>query len=427
MQKKLIALAIAGLAAAPAFAQTNVTLYGVADVDIENIRTSSTTVTSAGFGARNRVTTNSSYIGFKGSEDLGNGMKAIFLYESGVSFDNNSGLTGGRDSYVGLSSGWGTAILGTATGPFRAIGSRYDLTPGATGIGALTGFGGLGQGSGILGQVGSGNFGASAPSICTTGCVNSAGGAGYTWNSRTPNAIAYISPDLAGFKAVIGYSANEGKSQQSANPPTNPYAWEIGLGYAGGPFNADFAWRQHKNLSANNLSYYNTFNTPVGTTSVVNRNEGSTQDGYRLGLSYAFGFGLKLSGIYEYLDFEDAATFLNGTTQVGSGTRSANRSAWSLGASYDMGPHNFIVQGGYADKLDGDTASNNDTSGNMWTFRYAYNMSKRTQAYALYSAMNNGSDVNYDFGGGGGDPFQTGFLPKGSTIRGFGLGVRHNF
>lgn len=421
MQKKLIALAIAGLAAAPAFAQTNVTLYGVADVDIENIRTSSTTVTSAGFGARMRVTTNSSYIGFKGSEDLGNGMKAIFLYESGVSFDNNTGLTGGRDSYVGLSSGWGTAILGTATGPFRAIGSRYDLTPGATGIGALTGFGGLGQGSGILGQVGSGNFGVSSS---ITGAFNSAGGAGYTWNSRTPNAIAYISPDLAGFKGVIGYSANEGKSQQSANPPTNPYAWEIGLGYAGGPFNADFAWRQHKNLSALNPAYYDT----TGLTNVQNRNQGSTQDGYRLGLSYAFGFGLKLSGIYEYLDFKDAATFIDTTTGLaGNGTAKAHRSAWSLGASYDMGPHNFIVQGGYANKLGGDTASNNDTSGNMWTFRYAYNMSKRTQAYALYSAVNNGSDVNYDFGGGGGDPFQTGVLPKGSTVRGFGAGIRHNF
>lgn len=420
MQKKLIALAIAGLAAAPAFAQTNVTLYGVADVDIENIRTSSTTVTGAGFGARNRVTTNSSYIGFKGTEDLGNGLKAIFLYESGVSFDNNSGLTGGRDSYVGLSSGFGTMILGTATGPFRAIGSRYDLTPGATGIGALTGFGGLGQGSGILGQVGSGNFGSSSS---ITGAFNSAGGAGYTWNSRTPNAIAYISPDLAGFKAVIGYSANEGKSQQSANPPTNPYAWEIGVGYAGGPFNADFAFRQHKNLSALNVAYYDT----TGVTNVANRNQGSNQDGYRLGLSYAFGFGLKLSGIYEYLDFKDAATFTNEFGLPDNGTAKAHRSAWALGASYDMGPHNFIVQGGYANKLSGDTASNNDTSGNMWTFRYAYNMSKRTQAYALYSAVNNGSDVNYDFGGGGGDPFQTGNLPKGSTVRGFGLGVRHNF
>jgi predicted porin len=421
MQKKLIALAIAGLAAAPAFAQTNVTIYGVADVDIENIRTSSTTVTGAGFGARMRVTTNSSLIGFKGSEDLGNGMKAIFLYESGVSFDNNTGLTGGRDAYVGLSSGFGTMILGTATGPFRAIGSRYDLTPGATGIGALTGFGGLGQGSGILGQVGSGNSGVSSS---ITGAFNSAGGAGYTWNSRTPNAIAYISPDLMGFKAVIGYSANEGKSQQGANPPTNPYAWEIGVGYAGGPFNADFAFRQHKNLSALNTAYYDT----TDLINVANRNQGSNQDGYRLGLSYAFGFGLKLSGIYEYLDFEDAATFIDTTTGLaGNGTASAHRSAWSLGASYDMGPHNFIVQGGYADKLKGDVASNNDTSGNMWVFRYAYNMSKRTQAYALYSAVNNGSDVNYDFGGGGGDPFQTGNLPKGSTVRGFGAGIRHTF
>src|SRR5512135_971150 len=116
MQKKLIALAIAGLATAPAFAQTNVTIYGVADVTIENVKasggTSTPTNTDPDFQTRlnrNRVTPNSSLIGFRGVEDLGNGLKALFQFETGVNTDgNNNQLFGSqRDSFVGLTSNVG--------------------------------------------------------------------------------------------------------------------------------------------------------------------------------------------------------------------------------------------------------------------------------------------------------------------------------
>ena len=107
MQKKLIALAVAGLASSAAFAQTNVTVYGIADGTFDYVwqsgskaRSESATqnysaigvpTTSASLPFRSRgtmltftrVQANSSYIGFKGSEDLGNGLKAIFQYETG--------------------------------------------------------------------------------------------------------------------------------------------------------------------------------------------------------------------------------------------------------------------------------------------------------------------------------------------------------
>jgi hypothetical protein len=41
--------------------------------------------------------------------------------------------------------------------------------------------------------------------------------------------------------------------------------------------------------------------------------------------------------------------------------------------------------------------------------------------------VNNGNDVNYDYGGGGADPLAAGNLPVGSTVRGFGVGIRHTF
>src|SRR5574343_1416151 len=93
MQKKIIALAVAGLSTA-AFAQTNVTIYGVADVSGQG-----TTITGAKApaspqtdGSTFNLQSNSSLIGFKGTEDLGNGVKALFQAETNLNL--NGGSTG---------------------------------------------------------------------------------------------------------------------------------------------------------------------------------------------------------------------------------------------------------------------------------------------------------------------------------------------
>src|ERR1017187_10704872 len=105
MQKKLIALAIAGLSSV-AFAQPNVTVYGVADVSIESVGANgaksgtSESGTNANLGNSARVNSNSSYIGFKGTEDLGNGLKALFQFETGFAADVGTYNGAGRDTYV---------------------------------------------------------------------------------------------------------------------------------------------------------------------------------------------------------------------------------------------------------------------------------------------------------------------------------------
>src|SRR5574343_726994 len=86
MQKKIVALAVAGLSTA-AFAQTNVTIYGVADVSGEGISQSNVKAPDAaanGYNGGNvfALQSNSSLIGFKGTEDLGNGLKAMFQAET---------------------------------------------------------------------------------------------------------------------------------------------------------------------------------------------------------------------------------------------------------------------------------------------------------------------------------------------------------
>ncbi len=122
MNKKLVAVAIAGLLAAPlAQAQTaNVTLYGRINIDMEFVsgRLSNNTNPNV-----YRVTSNSSRFGLRGTESLGGGLNAIFQIENGSirPTTGDGGNLAGRDSFVGLSGGWGTFKMGRYLAPYDDI------------------------------------------------------------------------------------------------------------------------------------------------------------------------------------------------------------------------------------------------------------------------------------------------------------------
>jgi predicted porin len=113
MKKQVIALAASAAFAAPVFAQSSVTLYGVIDEGVNytnSVGGHSVVELQSGYAQGSRW-------GLKGAEDLGGGNKAIFQLESG--FDLNSGRAGqggrmfGRQAYVGLSNDrFGTVTLG---------------------------------------------------------------------------------------------------------------------------------------------------------------------------------------------------------------------------------------------------------------------------------------------------------------------------
>lgn len=130
MQKKLIALAVAGLVSAPAFAQSNVTIYGVADAYMafgSHDDNDMSAVNSGGLSG--------SRLGFRGTEDLGNGLKAVFTFEQGYKVDDGTGLGDkSRQSFVGLSGGFGTVSLGRQYAPgydhvVDAFGNSSILSP----------------------------------------------------------------------------------------------------------------------------------------------------------------------------------------------------------------------------------------------------------------------------------------------------------
>jgi predicted porin len=118
MKKSLLALAILGAFAGVAQAQTQVTIYGVADVavayDKGAVAAGSTTKLSSG-------QQNGSRLGFMGSEDLGGGLKANFKLENGYNIDDGTQAQGGRlfgrNAWVGLSGNFGAVTAGRQDAP----------------------------------------------------------------------------------------------------------------------------------------------------------------------------------------------------------------------------------------------------------------------------------------------------------------------
>ena len=111
MKKTLLALAVFGAFAGTTSAQSNVTIYGLVDMAIqhENDGANTRTALDSGEFAGSRI-------GFKGSEDLGGGLKVNFQLESGFGADdgklNQGGRIFGRQAWVGMSGGFGSVNLG---------------------------------------------------------------------------------------------------------------------------------------------------------------------------------------------------------------------------------------------------------------------------------------------------------------------------
>lgn len=200
MKKTLIALA-AVAASGAAFAQSSVTLFGIVDLNIRNVRQGGDNLTSL---SQDGIA--SSRLGFRGVEDLGGGMSAGFWLEAGLNPDTGTpaGLQFQRRSTVSLMGGFGEVRLGRDYTPTFWNHTVYDP------------FGTVGVGSSIN--------------------TFTALGSGATTLVRANNTIAYFTPNLGGFGAQIQYAFKE---TTAANDP-NEYAG-IRLTYAAGPLSVALA------------------------------------------------------------------------------------------------------------------------------------------------------------------------------------------
>jgi predicted porin len=122
MKKSILAIAVASLAVSTA-AMAESTVYGNISLSINQFDKSNGE--GAGTNGNTNMTSNTSAIGVKGSEDLGDGMKAIYQMEFQVDVGDTGNLST-RDQFVGLKGGFGTVKFGTMSSNYKQTGAKVD-------------------------------------------------------------------------------------------------------------------------------------------------------------------------------------------------------------------------------------------------------------------------------------------------------------
>jgi len=341
MNKTLIAMAVAGLMAAPMAAQADATVYGKIHVSIDVGDTGLDNDSGANKASGMFWQSNSGRVGVKGSEDLGGGLSAIWQFESNASFGSGSTAFGGRNSYVGLKGGWGEVRGGKHDTPFKGTGRRFDL------------FGDqVGDSRNLIQRVGASVGGSSYPLL----------GGGESWDNRPDNVVAYMTPTFGGgFKIFAAYVMDD--ATEDSTGLSLEASWKTGNWLAA------LAYETHDQDSAGG----------PGTT--------SSSSGIRAGLQWTPG-AWKLNAFYQTLTDSDGVSGLDGEAMgLGVGYKMGKN---VLKAQYFMASNDFV---GFTDNVDA----------NMVAVGWDYNMSKRTTAYIAYALTSNDSNVYYcaDAGGHG--------------------------
>jgi predicted porin len=413
MNKKLVAVAVAGMLAAPLAAQAqtaNVTLYGRLNLSMEVINAKQDSTQNPGNTGLDgnaqktntfRVTSNSSRLGVRGSEALGGGLSAIFQIESAVSAANGGGLgstLGTRETFVGLQAGWGTVKLGYFLTPYDDIHPIFGNVP--TLATSILGTQALWSNTGW-----SGNY--------------QYGGA---FDDRAANSLRYDSPNIAGFTgsfqigtATAGGDPTNGPSATTAGIVANgvpngttlaqqrrhAYLMSVNGLYNNGPFSAGIAYEIHNNFRPASVPG-NTAAIPAFgcvATGTTNPNTSAItpcrlqDEGITVAASWNFGV-VKIGGVFEQLKYD-----------VPSGD--IKRNFWGGSVTWNLGPGQLYAMYGNAGNgsgsaLDGQQVGavrkGDNTGAQQWQVSYTYALSKRTLMYAGYVQIANRSNGAYNFG-----------------------------
>ncbi len=380
MNKKLLAIAIAGVVAAPlAQAQTaNVTLYGRLNLDAEVIlqQKQDIAVTPSQPAVKQniyRVGSNSSRFGMRGTESLGGGLSAIFQIEYSVNADSGSGVTASRETFVGLQGGWGTMKVGYFLSPYDDIHGIFGDSP--TLLTGILGTQALWSNTGYSGNT------------TDTGA----------FDDRVGNSVRYDSPNIAGFTGSVQVGARDtagGATGNDAGTLTQQrrHAYVISTGgqYNNGPLSLGITYEVHNNLRE-------------GTAAVPHlQDQAATIAG-----SWNFGI-VKVAAMYEANKYDIAAVSAANAGDL-------KRNMWGLSATANLGPGQLYA--GYFNAANGRGSAKcttvggittcprvgaetlgSDTGAQMWELTYTYPLSKRTLLYGGYVMIDNKANAGYNFG-----------------------------
>jgi len=383
MQKKLLALALASLTSSGAFAQVNVTVYGQIDLSINqysgtyigNQKNSSGTDTAIQSGVGNASASlqngtrmvmqgssasgtsyRGSFLGFKGTEDLGGGMALDFIVESEIQADGDGGVTGQAAPTPGVNSGAGlfgnnesSLALTTAVGRFK-FGRMANVL--ASYVGAPDPF--LGKGPGGTEQL----------------VVNP------LTSTKLNNAIRY---DIKFGTMGIGYQFGMSENQDGVAGSNSGSTSVLFANYIDGPVvvmggqailrNYGAPTVASPNLNAGRLAVYNIF-----------------------GGTYKFD-AAKLHALWVTgKSRSDTASAVNST-----GVALIDFRTYMLGVTVPMGAHAFKVS-----YVNTDDKRPFTMDANSWGLGYEYTFSKRTTLYSRLAKVSNSNGAPFGIMAGGG-------------------------
>lgn len=321
---------LAGLAALNAHADSGVVFYGRINATFENVKAEQGP-------AHNVVNDNASRIGFRGTEELGGGMAALFQVESRIRVDGSDSTSlASRDSFVGLRMPQGTLRLGRTLGP--AYYALYDYIS--------------------MHNHDSGYSADALLSPAVSGNSTAAGG-------RMNNTVWYTSPTIAGFTFEADYALLDEAPVTTGTKRTPHHLGLVGS-YDQGPLHAAITY----------VSAQNTKDLDGSDAVRLNNDRAITAGG-----SYNFG-PLVLGALFE-------------RSRRDTLTDTISRNYYRVALMAPVGAHEFHLNVGVA----GDYSGTHDTAGKQYTVAYNYNLSKRSKLYAYYTRIDN--DRAQTVGGGG--------------------------
>lgn len=418
MNKKLVVLAVAGAFASPLAVQAqtaNVTLYGRVNIDLEFVKGEQADGSNP---TVNRVSSNSSRFGMRGTESLGGGLNAIFQIESNVSADTGNAASSSiasRETFAGLQGSWGKVTLGKFLMPQDDVRFIFDNS--------------ITLGTSLLSD---GALYAQAQESKTNG----------GFDARTGNNVRYDSPTYMGFTAALQYSTRDssGDTQNfiSCTPAVGPIVGGLptttfvcptlaasGGNNNGGDSGNHLGELRHANVIGGNVIYNNgpisaaiSFErnhevrtyvsdaalpaNPAGTcragTSIVcpffpNDTDWTIAGSYDFG-TIMQGFGLRLGIGYERTKYDTPSGDLK-------------RDYWGFSATVPIGGGKAQFLYGRASNGKGGASDNeaaigqlrhgDNTGARLWQISYVYSLSPRTLLQTGYIKVNNDSRASYTF------------------------------
>jgi predicted porin len=360
MKKNLLALAVLGAFAGVASAQSNVTVYGIVDAGVQSVNNGNPAGKTLGVYSGGQ---NGSRLGFKGSEDLGGGLSAIFTLENGFNVDDGTTAqntaTGtsrlfGRQAWVGLAGGFGAVKFGRQqTALYSAL---TEIDPFRI------------------------NLAGNAQRVFAYGLYSA------DPLSRTDNTVSYSTANFNGFSGSASYGFGEAAGNTSTNRNVG-----VGAQYANGPINVQFAYQKSNTVGLTGSGALGAAGTLLG---------GATADVKTAFVGATYDFGIAKA----HLGYADTKL-----DAVGGSGKDTN---WLAGVSAPVGTAGTVL----ASYIRNDVKDLDQAKSNQYALGYTHALSKRTTLYTSYSYLKNDNNVALN-----------GAFANGDSVRQFNVGMDHKF